>query len=141
MSVIKGQVIHKRNVSNKVVFIDIINPEDQKRHSVLFKTSENLCDQTVIDKLKRGKYKLHLGDFVEIHGNFDKELFLAKDFLITEKWADSHPNESFQPKPPTVKKPEQVCYGNLLMMTYLFQERHKFKFILYFRRKEFVNFG
>ena len=28
-----------------------------------------MCDQTVIDKLKRGKDKLHLGDFVEIHGN------------------------------------------------------------------------
>ncbi len=50
MSIIKGQAIHKRNVSNKVVFIDIIETEGQKRHSVLFKTAENLCDQTVIGK-------------------------------------------------------------------------------------------
>ena len=110
MSVIKGQAIHKRNVSNKVVFIDIIETEDQKRHSVLFKTAENFCDQTVIDKLKRGKDKLHLGDFIEIHGKFDEDLFVATNFSITEKWADNHPNQSFQPKPPNLKKSDKASH-------------------------------
>ena len=44
----------------------------------------------------------------KMHGNFDEQLFIATDFSISEKWADNHPNESFQPKPPIVKKTEQV---------------------------------
>ena len=110
---IRGQAVHKRNISNKVVFIDIMKTEDQSRISVLFKKAENVCDQTVIDRLKRGKEKLHLGDDVEIYGGMDKDLFIATEYKIISRWAKSNPNKSFEPKPPTKKNITKVSDAHI----------------------------
>ena len=108
MDKIRGQAVHKRNVSNKVVFVDVIKTEDKSRISVLFKKAENICDQSVIDRLKRGKEKLRLGDVVEIHGSLDQDVFVATQYKIITRWSISSPNKSFESQPPTMKKSVKV---------------------------------
>ena len=108
MDKIRGQAVHKRNVSNKVVFVDVIKTEDKSRISVLFKKAENICDQSVIDRLKRGKEKLRLGDVVEINGSLDQDVFVATQYKIITRWSISNPNKSFESQPPTVKKSVKV---------------------------------
>ena len=110
MDKIRGQVVHKRNVSNRVVFVDVIKSEDQSRISVLFKKAENICDQSVIDRLKRGKEKLRLGDVVEIHGSLDQDVFVATQYKIITRWSISNPNKSFESQPPAVKKSVKVSF-------------------------------
>ena len=108
MEKIIGQAVHKRNVSNKVVFVDVIKTEDKSRISVLFKKAENICDQSVIDRLKRGKEKLRLGDVVEINGSLDQDVFVATQYKIITRWSISNPNKSFESQPPNMKKSVKV---------------------------------
>jgi lysyl-tRNA synthetase class II len=110
MDKIKGQAVHKRNISNKAMFVDVIKTEDQSRISVLFKKAENICDQSVIDRLKRGKEKLHLGDLVEIHGSLDQDVFVATQYKIITRWSISNPDKSFESQPPTMKKSAKVIF-------------------------------
>ena len=110
MEKIIGQAVHKRNVSNKVVFVDVIKTEDKSRISVLFKKAENSCDQSVIDRLKRGKEKMRLGDVVEIHGSLDQDVFVATQYKIITRWSISNPNKSFESQPPTMKKSVKVIF-------------------------------
>lgn len=114
-TIISGQVVHRRNVSRRMAFFDL---EDQvslenKRISVLFKTQ--ICGQDIVDKAKSGKDKIHTGDIVQVHGDLDDEgILLVKSFSVIEHWTSTHPNESFQPKPPTtemskIKENEGIC--------------------------------
>ena len=65
MESLKGQVVRKKCSSKKLVFVDIKTSKNEI-FKVIFKLG--ICNQSVLDRLKRGEEKIHLGDFIELQG-------------------------------------------------------------------------
>lgn len=93
---IQGQVVHKRTPGKNLVFLDIIEDVEgeRRRTSVLFK------DQSLLEQVKRGDKKVHLGDSLSVEGSFDGSIFLARNFTLIEAWKDKFPGKTFQAIPP-----------------------------------------
>lgn len=103
---IKGQVVHKRTPGKNLLFLDIIEEGKQTRASVLFK------DQNILEQVKRGDKKVHLGDTLRVEGSFDGNIFLATSFTIIQAWKDKFPRKTFQAIPPNFSS-KQSQVGNL----------------------------
>ena len=101
-SIVIGQVIHKRSLSKKLMFIDITtgsNSDD--RLTVVFKLAE--CGQEIMVKASKSRSKIHVGDRIRVYGAPNKDAdvleILAKDFRVLERWSDVS-NTPFVPIPP-----------------------------------------
>ena len=92
--------MYKRNVSKNIVFLDVLRNDTKVR--VLCKAE--ICGQKVLDEIKRGSTKIHVGDIIRISGSFNSEenLFHAKHSIIhVEKWQDKSPDLAFKPHIPS----------------------------------------
>ena len=120
METLRGQVVHKRNISKKLLFVDImkLKPSDCNRSaqhhdryddtsartsriSVILKAV--ICGNEVIQMARKSSSKIHIGDEVEFRGEFESEdmtTFLAHSFKVERKWAEANLGMSFNPIPP-----------------------------------------
>ena len=105
MTSLEGQVVYKRNISKNIVFLDILLVGgDDNRTKVRGLCKAEICGQEVLDEIKRGSTKVHLGDLIQVHGSFDDNegLFHVKESIVhIEKWGEKHPKVAFQPQFPT----------------------------------------
>ena len=105
-----GQAVHIRNVSKKLMFIDILeklqsedmyqNILNSKRITVMMKYT--ICGQNVIDSARTSNSKIHVGDVVKFAGAYetnDKQIFIASSFNILTRWIEINPNKHFDPIP------------------------------------------
>ena len=101
MKRLEGQVVYKRNVSKNIVFLDLVG-EDKIRIRALCKAE--ICGQDIVDEIKRGSTKVHLGDVIQVSGSFDDSdgLFHLRESVVhLEKWQEKHPKVAFHPQIPT----------------------------------------
>ena len=105
-----GQAVHIRNVSKKLMFIDILeklrsediyqNILNSKRITVMMKYT--ICGQNVINNARTSNSKIHVGDVVKFAGAFetnDQKIFIASSFNILTRWIEINPNKHFDPIP------------------------------------------
>ena len=106
-----GQVVHIRNVSKKLMFIDIIEKlkiEDSitdlsnlKRITVIMKYTT--CGEKWISDARTSNSKIHVGDIVQFLGEFEdnnNQTFLPSAFEVLSRWKEENPNTSFASIPP-----------------------------------------
>ena len=97
---IRGQIVHIRKVSKKMMFVDIFVTEEgvgDCRRSLLFKFWET---PDLRDRSSKGPEKLHVGDIIACTGLSDNETFIVRNYNFIEKWSEMFPGETFLPKPP-----------------------------------------
>ena len=107
---ITGQVVHKRSISKKLLFLDIltdiyeddkdINLATSKRITVMFKSVS--CGNELMQLARTTTNKIHIGDVVRFLGNFEDNtsIFLPMAFDVIDRWETSNPGKSFCPIPP-----------------------------------------
>ena len=106
-----GQVVHIRNVSKKLMFIDMIEKlkiqdsitdlSNLKRITVIMKYTT--CGEKLISDARASNSKIHVGDIVQFLGEFEdnnKQTFLPSAFEILSRWKEKNPNTSFVSIPP-----------------------------------------
>ena len=132
--ILKGQIIHKRKLSKKLIFLDIepndvyhetnhsTNRDDnvvihendksdnqKERITIVLKSWD--CGEDIFRKATQGSQKIHVGDEVSFTGKFeDLKTFSAKFFKVDKYWSAANPGTNFIPKPTedqTEQKPEQ----------------------------------
>ena len=108
---VTGQVVHKRSISKKLLFFDILtdiyegdkdlNLSTPKRITIMFKSVS--CGNELINLARTTKNKIHIGDVVRFLGNFEdkKLIFLPMSFDVIDRWETSNPGKSFCPIPPS----------------------------------------
>ena len=115
MKSLEGQVVYKRNISKNIVFLDIrLVGDDRTKVRGLCKAE--ICGQEVLDEIKRGVTKVHLGDLIRVRGSFEDNegLFHIKESVVLiEKWQEKHPKIAFQPQIPmsseSAEKKDKTC--------------------------------
>ena len=107
---ITGQVVHKRSISKKLLFFDILTDTYEggkdldlpksKRITVMFKSV--CCGNELIHIARTTTNKIHIGDVVRFLGNFEdnSSIFLPMAFDVIDRWETSNPGKSFCPIPP-----------------------------------------
>ena len=106
-----GQAVHIRNVSKKLMFIDILekvpneNMDDvvsnYPRTTVMLKYT--LCGEKLMNVAQTSSSKIHVGDIVQFLGAYENEhnkTFIPSSFKIVSTWKEAHPNKSFRSIPP-----------------------------------------
>ena len=106
-----GQAVHIRNVSKKLMFIDVLEKSHDKnmeddisnfpRTTVMLKYT--LCGEQLLNVARTSSSKIHVGDIVQFLGAFENEhnkTFIPLSFKIVSKWKEVHPSKSFRSIPP-----------------------------------------
>ena len=112
---VTGQIIHKRSVSKKLLFIDILreghisikeksssDTENYGRVTIIFKS--DFCGEQMIKSARTPPSKIHVGDIIKFQGNFEGDeslTFLPTAFTLVNAWEEINPGKSFCPIPPT----------------------------------------
>ncbi len=102
-----GQVVHKRSVSSKLCFYDLIittSNKHEERISVALKAW--ICGQEVLDRARKGNdtERIHVGDVIRFKGKTsEEENFQATDFKIVRSFKEHNPGKTFSSIPPPVK--------------------------------------
>ena len=112
---IKGQVIHKRSISKKLIFFDIIrdnenniehskqldhspNSDNTIRKTVVLKSA--ICGEEIMSLARTTSSKIHVGDIVKFNGNFEgdtQSTFQASSFNVITRWEKSIQEKVFLP--------------------------------------------
>ena len=136
METFRGQVVHKRSISKKLMFVDVMKlkpldctqsaephshngyneaPAGQSRISVILKSV--ICGNEVIEMARKSPSKIHIGDEVEFRGEFEREdmaSFLAYSYKIETKWTETSLGKSFDPIPPLPRYYKKRCIDQLV---------------------------
>ena len=104
---INGQIIHKRKLSQKLIFFDIEPNNDKEvkqemiNNNAMINNQPNIqneritivlkswdCGEDVFRKATQGNQKIHVGDKVGFTGKFeDLKTFSAKFFIVDEYYS------------------------------------------------------
>jgi len=97
---LRGQILHMRKVSKKLMFIDIEvtgETNENTRESLIFKFWEV---PELYDLINRGSDKLHVGDIVTFFGAWDDTAFSVSQYTIMVPWSSVSEGLAFTPVPP-----------------------------------------
>lgn len=98
-----GRVVHKRSLSKKICFFDVLVNEEERR-TVVFKIWH--CGEDLMQKMLKGQDRIHVGDEIEFEGRFETDHDFEVDaYKILSK------DSSFAPLPPSVKKSSSSSGG------------------------------
>lgn len=100
MEELRGQILHMRKVSKKLMFIDIQvagKTDEQSRQSLIFKFWEV---PELYDQINRGSAKLHVGDIVAFAGDWDDSAFSVSQYTLEVPWSSVCGGAAFTPVPP-----------------------------------------
>ena len=108
---ITGQVVHRRSVSKKLLFFDILrecgrsdgesNLTNIPRVTVMLKN--DICGDELITLARCTTSKIHVGDVVCFCGNFEDgtSVFLPSSFIVVSRWEILNPGKTFNSIPPS----------------------------------------
>ena len=107
---VTGQVVHRRSVSKKLLFLDILrefgrsdivsNVANNSRVTVMLKN--DICGEELLKLARCTTSKIHVGDVVCFCGNFedDTSIFLPSSFIVVSRWEKLNPGKPFCSIPP-----------------------------------------
>ena len=116
---VKGQVVHKRSISKKLLFFDIVieetsgeqhslketkaSPEISKTKRITVILKSFVCGEKIMNLARATDSKIHAGDTVEFYGSFEEDsqcTFQASSFDVINRWDELNAGKAFIPIPP-----------------------------------------
>ena len=104
-----GQIVHRRSLSKKLLFFDILkdfdsdidsNVKNDSRVTIMLK--KDICGEELIKLARYTTSKIHVGDVVSFCGNFEggTGIFLPSSFTVLSRWEKLNPGKTFCSIPP-----------------------------------------